>query len=56
MVATVHDELVIECQRDNAEEVRGVTVEIMIGAASRILNNAVPIEVEAKICENWGDK
>jgi DNA polymerase-1 len=56
MVATVHDELVIECPRSNASAVRDLSVTIMVNAATTILNGAVPLEVEASICESWGDK
>lgn len=56
MVATVHDELVIECARSSADDVRNLCVEVMVAAANQILKNAVPIEVEAKVCECWGNK
>jgi DNA polymerase-1 len=56
MVLTVHDELVIDCPREHAAEVERLTVDTMVGAASRILGGVVPIEVESKICENWGEK
>ena len=56
MVNTIHDELVIECPRINGDTVRDLCVTMMVKAADRILDHAVPIEVEAKVCENWGDK
>jgi DNA polymerase-1 len=56
MVATVHDELVIECPRSNAEVVRDISANSMVEAAKQLLKDAVPIEVEAKVCESWGDK
>jgi DNA polymerase I len=56
LVATVHDELLIECPGLEAEIIRELCVSTMKSAALEILRNAVPIEVDAKICESWGDK
>ena len=49
MTLTVHDELVIEAPREEAEELRTVVRDSMEGAASL----AVPLTVEVGIGENW---
>jgi len=56
LVATVHDELIVECPRADAESIQNICVNTMISAANKILHSSIPIEVDAKICSNWGDK
>jgi len=55
MISTVHDELIVEAREDLAacvcEQVRSVMC-----AAMAELFPAVPIEVEAHVCETWADK
>lgn len=51
---TVHDSIVIECERDRAEEVQGVMNEVLPRAA-RAFTTRVPFEVEFKSGTNWGD-
>jgi DNA polymerase-1 len=55
IIGTVHDEILVECPRASApavlERVRGA----MLGACRRLFNN-LPVEVEAKVCDTWGDK
>lgn len=56
IVATVHDELVIEAPEDHSGEVRELTERIMREEMEKILEGKVPVLVEAKVAGNWGDK
>jgi DNA polymerase-1 len=51
-VLCVHDELVIECRREDAEEVVRVVQEVMTEGMQRILKT-VPVMVEATVCQDW---
>lgn len=55
MVSTVHDELVVEAPREEAEAVRNLVVTVMREAMEDLFPQ-VPIEVEAKVCRHWGEK
>ena len=56
MVGTVHDELIVECPVETADEVCQVTEDTMKEAMAEILRGKVPVEVEAKVCECWEEK
>ena len=49
MLLQIHDELVFEADRDNAEEAKSLIVERMQGA----MNLRVPLVVEASVASNW---
>jgi DNA polymerase-1 len=51
MILTVHDELLFECARDDADAVAAVVREHMEGAASL----KVPLTVDVGIGDNWRD-
>ncbi len=55
LVATVHDELVVECREEDAEAVKKIATDSMTEAMAELFPE-VPIEVEANICSNWGEK
>jgi DNA polymerase-1 len=55
LVATVHDEMVVECREEDAEAVKEILIESMTEAMAELFPE-VPIEVEANICSNWGEK
>lgn len=55
IVATVHDELVVEAAETIAESIRDIMVQTMCEAMEEIYPE-VPIEVEAHVCDNWGEK
>lgn len=55
LLLTVHDELVLEAQKDVAEDVKGIVEHCMIHAADDLVDWLVPIEVEAKIGRTWKD-
>jgi len=56
MVATIHDELIVECPVGTADEVCRLTEDVMKQAMSDVLGSEVPVEVEAKVCECWEEK
>ena len=56
MIGTVHDELIVECPADSAEEICQLTGGTMKEAMAEILRGKVPVEVEAKVCESWEEK
>ena len=51
-VLAVHDELVVECDRDRAEDVRAWVVECMTQGMQTFLRQ-VPVEVEVMVCRDW---
>ena len=56
MVATIHDELIVECPVEITDEVCHLTEEVMREAMAGVLKSEVPVEVEAKVCECWKEK
>jgi DNA polymerase-1 len=52
LIAMVHDEFIVECWRALAEDVRRLLVETMQTAPEGFI---IPMAVEAKIADNWGD-
>jgi DNA polymerase-1 len=52
LIAMVHDEFIVECRTELAEEVRSLMVSAMQAAPEGFI---VPMVVEAKIAGNWGD-
>ena len=56
MVATVHDELVFDVPAATAEESKRIIVEEMTAAFVEMFGTEIPVEVEAKVCANWGEK
>ncbi len=56
IVATVHDELVFDVPAEGAEALREMIRLTMIDAFSEVFGDIIPMEVEAKVCFNWGEK
>jgi DNA polymerase I-like protein with 3'-5' exonuclease and polymerase domains len=57
-ILAVHDEIVIECDADKAEDAKEWLVKAMEDGMDSVVNGEglhVPIEVEASISETWGD-
>jgi DNA polymerase I-like protein with 3'-5' exonuclease and polymerase domains len=62
LILAVHDELVIECPEDQAEEVAQFVEEVMVAGMDEVLNTGlatehpdrVPIEVDVEILGSWG--
>jgi DNA polymerase I-like protein with 3'-5' exonuclease and polymerase domains len=52
LLSIVHDEFIVECRQEQAEDVRLLVVETMQAAPEGFV---APMVVEAKIAANWGD-
>jgi DNA polymerase I-like protein with 3'-5' exonuclease and polymerase domains len=58
----VHDELVVECPEDQAEEVAQFVEEAMVAGMDEVLNSGlnanhlerIPVEVDVEMVESWG--
>ena len=55
IVSTVHDELIVECASDNADEVKALVETVMLDAVQTMFQG-VRFEVEAGIYESWAEK
>ena len=56
IIATVHDEIIVEASEGKAEQVKKLLSKLMVGVFDKLFKKQVPIEVDAKICENWGER
>lgn len=52
VVNVVHDEVVVECPADGAEEFSGVVEQAMRAAGEEFVKS-VPIKVEVAVCDEW---
>jgi DNA polymerase I-like protein with 3'-5' exonuclease and polymerase domains len=55
IVSTVHDELIVECASDTAEEIKALVETSMLDAVQTMFPG-VRFEVESGICESWAEK
>ena len=55
IIATVHDEVVVECPEQEVEKVRALMIDTMREAMGELFPE-VPIEVDASIGDSWADK
>jgi DNA polymerase I len=55
IVSTVHDEVVVECREESADECREIITTAMVEAMSALFPE-VPVEVEANVCTTWAEK
>ena len=55
IVNTVHDELIVECYREDADQLKFVMESNMIAAAQRFLPD-VKVDVEGGVAESWSEK
>jgi len=53
IVATIHDEIVVECQDEDAGEVPGLTKTAMLDGIGKVAKDC-PVEVEGGIGKTWG--
>jgi DNA polymerase I-like protein with 3'-5' exonuclease and polymerase domains len=53
IVATIHDEIVVECQDEDAGEVLGLTKTAMLDGIGKVANDC-PVEVEGGVGKTWG--
>ena len=56
IIATVNDEIIVESPETKAEQVKELVGKIMVDVFDKLFKKQVPIEVDAKICQNWGEK
>jgi DNA polymerase I-like protein with 3'-5' exonuclease and polymerase domains len=56
-VATVHDEIVVECDENDAEKVKAWLKKAMVDGMDEVLDGAgsphVPVEVETRVARTW---
>ena len=55
IIAIVQDEIIVETPEVKAEQVKKLLEEIMVSVFDKLFKKQVPIEVDVKICENWGE-
>jgi DNA polymerase I len=53
IVATIHDEIVVECREQDAEEVLAMTKTAMLDGMKQLAKDC-PVEVEGGIGKTWG--
>jgi hypothetical protein len=56
LIATVHDELTFDCPSALALQYSGIIRAIMEDVFHDLFGTEMPIEVEAKTCQNWVEK
>ena len=56
LVATVHDELIMDCPAAAAQHCQNLAEVSMKEAFVEMFGSAVPVEVKARGCTNWGEK
>jgi DNA polymerase I len=56
LVATVHDELVFDAPSSEAEQYCETVKRCMTEAFVEMFGDTLPVVVEARVCEHWGDK
>ena len=52
-VLVVHDEIVVECEQEQAEAVAGWLRQTMVDGMAPLIDS-VPVEVETRIGRTWG--
>jgi DNA polymerase I-like protein with 3'-5' exonuclease and polymerase domains len=55
VVNIVHDEIIIECNREDGDAIVSILSESMLEAAYRYLPD-IYVEAEASVAENWSEK
>ncbi len=55
MLLQVHDELIFECPKSEAEETCALVTRVMENAHRPVLNISVPLQVEASAGRNWDE-
>jgi DNA polymerase-1 len=55
VISTVHDEVIVEAPTELADQIRELTQTVMIDSMAGLYPE-VPIEVEAHVCQHWGEK
>ena len=52
----MHDEIIVETIEAQGEQVKKLLSKLMVGVFDKLFKKQVAIEVDAKICENWGER
>jgi DNA polymerase-1 len=55
LIATVHDEIIVECDEADGEEVLGMMLAEMEDAGRSILGNAVRLIGDGSVAPSWGE-
>jgi DNA polymerase I-like protein with 3'-5' exonuclease and polymerase domains len=59
-VLACHDQVVVECDAEQAADVKAWLGKAMVEGMVAVLNNAdevdAPVEVEARIARSWGER
>ena len=55
IIAIVNNEIIVEAPEAKAEQVKKLLAKIMVSVFDKLFKKQVPIEVDAKICESWGE-
>jgi DNA polymerase I-like protein with 3'-5' exonuclease and polymerase domains len=59
-VLICHDEVVVECDAEQAADAKAWLEKVMIEGMYDVMNSAgevcVPVEVEARIARSWGER
>ena len=55
MIIQVHDELIFEVPRDELAQMQAIVMELMPSAVPPDVGFEVPLEVEMKVGDNWGE-
>ena len=55
MILQVHDELIFEVPRNELERMRAIITELMPAAVPPAVGFEVPLDVEMKVGDNWGE-
>jgi DNA polymerase-1 len=55
MILQVHDELIFETLRDELAQMQAIITELMPAAVPPAVGFEVPLEVEMKVGDNWGE-
>jgi DNA polymerase I-like protein with 3'-5' exonuclease and polymerase domains len=59
LVLVCHDEVIVECDAEQAADVKAWLEKAMIEGMRAVLNGTdeveIPVEVEARIAKTWGE-
>ncbi|WP_428407606.1 DNA polymerase I [Hyphococcus sp.] len=55
MLLQVHDELIFECPKEEADKTCEIVADVMMGAPAPAVNLSVPLVVEARAGKNWDE-
>jgi DNA polymerase-1 len=56
LMACIHDEVMIECNKEDSETVKNIVAKEMIAAANIVLQSKIKIELDINVLQSYGDK